>query len=155
MAALIALSYRTVVAAPARAVLDGAYSRWLPATLVSLGADTVVVLERSPARADSLPINALGIVEIYRGRHVSGRNVVGGMLVGTLVGYLGGALVFNAQNGGCDGLCGLGAIAYVGYGAAIGAGSGAIVGAIPVSHWTRVHVSAGARKWLDSHRAWP
>lgn len=155
MAATVALGCRTASATAARVMLDGAFGRWVPASVMPLGTDTVVVVERASARTDTLPISVLGIVDVYRGRHTSGRNLVGGMLLGTLVGYVGGALLFNAQNGGCADLCGLGAVVYVGYGAAIGAGVGAVAGAMPVRSWTRVHVSPNARKWLDSHRAWP
>lgn len=152
---LVALSACAAFATPARVAYEAAYDHWVLADVVQSGADTVVVVQGNTAPADTLPLRALGIVEIYRGRRTSGANVVFGGLVGVLAGYLVGALVFNAQNEGCSDICELGAIAYVGVGAAVGGGAGLILGAIPVRSWTRIYVSPGAHQWVDTHRTWP
>lgn len=154
MAGVIVLSDGAAFATPARVMLEGAYGRWIPANIVILGTDTVAVLDRSPARSDTLPVRAAGIAEVYRGRDITGRHVAGHIFGGAVVGSLAAIIVFQVQNGGCR-ECGLGVIGAIGYGAAIGGGAGLLFGAIPAKTWTRVHVSPGARRWLDSHRAWP
>src|SRR5262249_37135965 len=93
----------------ARAVRDGAYTEWIPASVLRTAPDTLVVLNPGSARPETLAVGRLGIVELEGGHHPSGKNMIRGFGAGLIVGALVGGISNRVHYGACQsGLCALG-----------------------------------------------